>query len=118
MKAAESLLPYGAFIVLAGGMVSSLAGLNATTFSSARVSFAMARHYNLPHRLSAIHPKKKTPHIAIAISGVIMAMVAYALPLDQIAVAAGVIFLLLFTQVNISVITIRKMHGHKLDYGF
>jgi basic amino acid/polyamine antiporter, APA family len=118
MKAAESLLPYGAFIVLAGGIVSSLAGLNATTFSSARVAFAMGRHYNLPHILSSIHSKNKTPHIAIAISGVIMAVMAFSLPLDQIAVAAGVIFLLLFTQVNISVITIRKMHGNRLDYGF
>jgi basic amino acid/polyamine antiporter, APA family len=118
MKAAESLLPYGAFIVLAGGIVSSLAGLNATTFSSARVAFAMGRHYNLPHILSSIHSKNKTPHIAIAISGVIMAIMAFSLPLDQIAVAAGVIFLLLFTQVNISVITIRKMHGNKLNYGF
>jgi basic amino acid/polyamine antiporter, APA family len=118
MKAAELLLPYGAFIVLAGGIVSSLAGLNATTFSSARVSFAMGRHYNLPHILSSIHSKNKTPHVAIAISGIIMAVMAYALPLDQIAVAAGVIFLLLFTQVNISVITIRKMHGDKLHYGF
>src|SRR5215212_6138690 len=118
MKAAESLLPFGAFIVLAGGIVSSLAGLNATTFSSARVAFAMGRHYNLPHILSSIHSKNKTPHIAIAISGAIMAVMAFSLPLDQIAVAAGVIFLLLFTQVNISVITIRKMHGNRLDYGF
>jgi basic amino acid/polyamine antiporter, APA family len=118
MKAAELLLPFGAFIVLAGGIVSSLAGLNATTFSSARVAFAMGRHYNLPHILSSIHSKNKTPHVAIAISGVIMAVMAYALPLDQIAVAAGVIFLLLFTQVNISVITIRKIHGNRLNYGF
>jgi APA family basic amino acid/polyamine antiporter len=118
MKAAELLLPFGAFIVLAGGIVSSLAGLNATTFSSARVAFAMGRHYNLPHILSSIHSKNKTPHVAIAISGVIMAVMAYALPLDQIAVAAGVIFLLLFTQVNIAVITIRKIHGNRLDYGF
>jgi len=118
MKAAETFLPYGAFIVLAGGIVSSLAGLNATTFSSARVAFAMGRHYNLPHILSSIHPKNKTPYISIAISGIIMAIMAFSLPLDQIAVAAGVIFLLLFTQVNIAVITIRKMHGHKLNYGF
>jgi amino acid transporter/nucleotide-binding universal stress UspA family protein len=118
MKAAELLLPFGVFIVLAGGIVSSLAGLNATTFSSARVAFAMGRHYNLPHILSSIHSKNKTPHVAIAISGVIMAVMAYALPLDQIAVAAGVIFLLLFTQVNIAVITIRKIHGNRLDYGF
>jgi amino acid transporter len=118
MKAAEMFLPYGTLIVLAGGMVSTLAALNATTFSSARVSFAMGRHYNLPHKLSSIHPINKTPHVAIMISGIIMAFVAYTLPLTDIAVAAGVIFLLLFTQVNIAVITIRRIYGDKLSYGF
>jgi amino acid transporter len=118
MKAAEMFLPYGVFIVLGGGMVSTLAALNATTFSSARVAFAMGRNYNLPHRLSMIHPKNRTPHVAIVISGIIMAFVAYALPLADIAVAAGVIFLLLFTQVNIAVITIRRIYGDKLSYGF
>src|ERR671911_2333134 len=118
MKAAEIFLPYGALIVLGGGMVSTLAALNATTFSSARVAFAMGRHYNLPHKLSSIHPINRTPHIAIAISGIIMSFMAYALPLADIAVAAGVIFLLLFTQVNIAVITIRRIYGNKLSYGF
>ena len=117
-KAAELFLPYGFFIILAGGIVSSLAALNATTYSSARVAFAMSRHYNLPYQLSEIHHKFKTPYVATIISGILMAVVAYALPLDQIALAAGVIFLLLFTQVNISVITIRNMYGDKLHYGF
>ena len=118
MKAAKLFLPYGSLVILAGGIVSSLAALNATTYSSSRVAFAMGRHYNLPNQLSKIHYKFKTPYIATLISGIIMAITAYALPLDQIALAAGVIFLLLFTQVNISVITIRKMYGDKLDYGF
>src|ERR687889_1067585 len=118
MKAAEMFLPYGALIVLGGGMVSTLAALNATTFSSARVAFAMGRHYNLPHKLSSIHPVNRTPHIAIVISGIIMAFMAYVLPLADIAVAAGVIFLLLFTQVNIAAITIRRIYGNKLSYGF
>src|SRR5919112_874040 len=118
VKAAEIFLPYGALIVLGGGMVSTLAALNATTFSSARVAFAMGRHYNLPHKLSSIHPVNRTPHIAIIISGIIMAFMAYVLPLADIAVAAGVIFLLLFTQVNIAAITIRRIYGNKLSYGF
>ena len=118
MKAAEMFMPYGGLLVLGGGMVSTLAALNATTFSSARVAFAMGRHYNLPHKLSSIHPINRTPHIAIAISGIIMGFMAYALPLADIAVAAGVIFLLLFTQVNIAAITIRRIYGNKLSYGF
>ena len=47
-----------------------------------------------------------------------MAVMAYALPLAQIAIAAGVIFLLLFVQVNIAVITIRRIYGDKLKYGY
>ena len=118
MKAGELLVPYGAFIVLGGGLISTLAALNATTFSSARVAFAMGRNYNMPYQLSAIHKKNKTPYVAILISGIIMAIMAYGLPLGQIAVAAGVIFLLLFTQVNMAVITIRRIYGDKLEYGF
>src|SRR5215217_342576 len=117
-KAAELFLPYGFFIILAGGIVSSLAALNATTYSSARVAFAMGRHYNLPYQLSKIHHKFKTPYLATIISAIIMAVMAYALPLAQIALAAGVIFLLLFTQVNIAVITIRRIQGDRLQYGF
>ncbi len=116
--AAELIIPYGAFIVLGGGMISTLAALNATTFSSARVAFAMGRHYNLPHRFSAIHHRNKTPYIAILLSGLIMAVMASGLPLDQIAIAAGVIFLLLFTQVNLAAINIRRIYGDKLNYGF
>ena len=117
-KAAELFMPYGAFVVLVGGLVSTLAALNATTFSSARVAFAMGRHYNLPHKLSEIHPKFKTPSMAVLISAMIMAVMAYALPLGAIAQASAVIFLLLFTQVNAAVIKIRRMYGNTLDYGF
>jgi basic amino acid/polyamine antiporter, APA family len=116
--AAELIIPYGAFIVLGGGMISTLAALNATTFSSARVAFAMGRHYNLPHKFSAIHHRNKTPYIAILLSGLIMAVMATGLPLDRIAIAAGVIFLLLFTQVNLAAINIRRIYGDKLEYGF
>ncbi len=117
-KAAELFMPYGGFIVVIGGLISTLAALNATTFSSARVAFAMGRHYNLPHKLGEIHPKFKTPSISVILSSIIMAVMAYALPLELIAQASAVIFLLLFTQVNVAVITIRRMYGDKLDYGF
>jgi amino acid transporter len=118
MKAVDQFLPYGALLVLGGGMVSTLAALNATTFSSARVAYAMGRYYNLPHSLSSIHSLNRTPHVAIAVSAVIMAIMAYTLPLTDIAVAAAVIFLLLFTQVNVAAITIRRIYGDKLTYGF
>lgn len=73
---------------------------------------------HLRHQLRSFHFKYRTPYVAIIISGTIVAVMAYALPPDQIAVVAGVIFLLLFTQVNISVINIKGVYGDKLNYGF
>src|SRR5437660_9456513 len=104
--------------VLVGGLVSTVAALSATTFSSSRVSFAMGRQYNLPYIFSSIHSKYHTPHFAIIASGFIMLIMSSWLPVTQLAIAAGVLFLFLFTQVNWAGIQIRRLYGHKLDYGF
>ena len=117
-QAANFLLPYGTILVLVGGLVSTVAALSATTFSSSRVSFAMGRQYNLPYIFSSVHSRYHTPHFAILASGVIMLVMAVWLPIEQLALAAGVMFLFLFTQVNWAGITIRRLYGHKLDYGF
>ncbi len=117
-KAAQFLLPFGTIIAFAGGMVSTVAGLSATTFSSSRVSFAMGRQYNLPYIFSSVHTRYHTPHFAIIVSGFIMLVMAVWLPIEQLAIAAGVMFLFLFTQVNWAGIQIRRLYGHKLDYGF
>src|SRR5207245_10120486 len=98
-------------------MVSTVAGLSATTFSSSRVSFAMGRQYNLPYIFSSVHAKYHTPHFAIIASGFIMLVMAVWLPIEQLAIAAGVMFLFLFTQVNWAGIQIRRLYGKKLDYG-
>ncbi len=118
VEGAKFLLPFGALLVLVGGMVSTLSALNATTFSSSRVAFAMGRQYNLPSIFSSIHGQFRTPYFAIIASGFIMLIVAASLPLEQIALAASVMFLFLFTQVNVAAITIRRIYGKKLDYGF
>ncbi|MGI0069444.1 MAG: APC family permease, partial [Nitrosopumilaceae archaeon] len=117
-QAAQHLMPYGTIIVFAGGLISSVAALSATTFSSSRVSFAMGRQYNLPYIFSSVHSKYHTPHFAIIVSGFIMLIMATWLPLEQIALVAGVMFLFLFTQVNWAGINIRRLYGDKLDYGF
>jgi basic amino acid/polyamine antiporter, APA family len=117
-QAAQHLVPYGTIVVFAGGMISSVAALSATTFSSSRVSYAMGRQYNLPYIFSSIHAKYHTPHFAIIASGFIMLIMATWLPLEQIAIVAGVMFLFLFTQVNWAGINIRRLYGDKLDYGF
>ena len=118
IEAAERFMPFGALIVLAGGMVSTLSALNATTFAASRVSFAMGTQYNLPHIFSRIHSKYRTPFVATIISGIIMMILALSLDLTAIALAASIMFLFLFTQVNLASITIRRLYEKTVDYGF
>lgn len=118
VEAAKQFMPFGTILLLIGGLMSTMSALNATTYSSTRVFFAMSRDHNLPHSFRKVSQKTKVPHIALLFSGLLIIFVAVALPIEDIAAAADVMFLLLFLQVNIAVIVIRKKWGDKLDYGY
>ncbi len=117
-EAARQFMPLGTVLLLAGGLLSTMSALNATTFSSTRVSFAMGRDRNLPDLFAKIHKRTRTPHMALLSSGALIIIMAVMIPIEDVAAAADVMFLLLFLQVNIAVITIRKKYGDKLDYGY
>ena len=119
IEAAEYYLPFGALIVLAGGFVSTLAALNATTFAASRVSFAMGRNHDLPPMFNKLHKKYRTPYVSTICSGIVMMVLAMSFDLTMIALAASVMFLFLFVQVNAACITIRRLAKEKkLVYGF
>ncbi len=107
---AQAIMPYGALIMILGGLASTTSALNATVYSSSRVSFAMGRGGDLPKIFSIIHPKNRTPHIAIAISGALIIFMALALPVEDVASGASLTFLVLFLLTNFSLIRLRKTH--------
>lgn len=117
-RAAAQFIPYGAVLILVGGVLSTMSALNATTFSSTRVSFAMGRDKNLPDIFAEIHPEKRTPHLALFWTACLIVFMVAFVPLTTVAAAADIMFLLLFLQVNVAVITIRKKYGDKLAYGY
>jgi amino acid transporter/nucleotide-binding universal stress UspA family protein len=110
VTAAEQFVAGGAFVILLGGLLSTLSALNATIYSSSRVAFAMARDASLPRIVASVHAKRVTPHIAILLSTLIVITMSVALPIEEVAAAASVMFLLLFGGVNIAVIRLRKSH--------
>jgi nucleotide-binding universal stress UspA family protein len=119
VEVARQTFPWGigALVLLISGLVSTMSALNATTYSSSRVSFAMGRDHNLPGFFARIHPRRLTPHWAVICSGALMLLIAWLLPIEEVAAAADVMFLLLFFQVNVAVMTLRhKMPD--LDRGF
>ncbi|GAB4532656.1 MAG: amino acid transporter [Anaerolineales bacterium] len=107
---ARAIMPYGALVMILGGLASTTSALNATVYSSSRVSFAMGRGGDLPALFSAIHPQKRTPHVAIYISGALIIFMALALPVEDVASGASLTFLVLFLLTNFSLIRLRKTH--------
>jgi amino acid transporter/nucleotide-binding universal stress UspA family protein len=110
VSAAEQFVAGGAFVVLFGGLLSTLSALNATIYSSSRVAFAMARDASLPKAVAKVHAVRSTPHIAILFSTVLIVGMAVVLPIEDVAAAASVMFLLLFGGVNVAVIRLRRSH--------
>ncbi|HSR33509.1 MAG TPA: amino acid permease [Anaerolineae bacterium] len=119
IEVAQQVFPWaiGGLILLFSGLVSTMSALNATTYSSSRVSFAMGRDHNLPALFARVHARRHTPHWAVLFSGGLMILMAWSLPIEDVAAAADIMFLLLFLQVNVAVMTLRhKMPD--LERGF
>ena len=109
VKAAESFMPFfGVPLIIFGGLLSTLSALNATILASSRVAFSMGRDKMLPVSLAAIHEIRRTPHVAIAVTGAIMVVMAILFPIHIIGSAASVMFLLTFALVNLSLISLRR----------
>ena len=108
VNVARTFFPGGGIMILIGGLFSTMSALNATIYSSSRVSFAMGRERNLPSWLGKVHPERKTPHWAILVSGVLSAVMAVTFKIEVVASAANIMFLLLFIQVQATLISLRK----------
>ncbi|MCU0783950.1 MAG: amino acid permease [Verrucomicrobia bacterium] len=108
VNVARTFFRGGDVLILIGGLFSTMSALNATIYSSSRVSFAMGRDRNLPAWFGKIHARRKTPHWSILASGVLSAVMAVTLPIEAVASAANIMFLLLFIQVQATLIALRK----------
>lgn len=118
VRAAEQFMGHwGGILILISGLASTMSALNATIYSSSRVSFAMGRDNNLPAVFGHIHPRMHTPHWATALSALLVIAMAFSLPIDEVAKAADVMFLFMFAQVNITLMTLRRRRPD-LDRGF
>ncbi len=117
VEVSQTFFVGGGVLLLVGGLISTMSALNATIYSSSRVAFAMGRDRNFPSFFSKVHKKKFTPHWAILVSLIIIVMMAVSLPIEDVASAADIMFLLLFLQVNLAMIRLRKRRPD-LDRGY
>ncbi len=106
IRVANQIMPLGSYVIIAGGLVSTVSAMNATIYSSSRIAFALGRTGYLPRKFSEISEKHRTPHIATFFSFIIISAMALA-PIEAVASAADVMFLILFVLVNAILVILR-----------
>jgi len=108
IRAAGQFMPYGVPLLLVAGLAATMSALNATLYASSRIAYSMGRDRLLPHRLSEIHSQTRSPHLAIALSALLIAAMALTLPIQSVAAASSVMFILLFSMANVAAIAMRR----------
>ena len=108
VRAAENFMPtFGVALIVLGGLFSTMSALNASVLASSRVGFSMGRKRMLPAALGIIHPRRRTPHMAVLVTGLIIVAIAVGLPLEVVGSGASLMFLLSFALTNVAMILIR-----------
>jgi APA family basic amino acid/polyamine antiporter len=64
--------PLGALMITLGAAVSMLGTLNGSMITISRLPYAMAAAGQLPRALAAVHPRYRTPHVAVLLSGLLV----------------------------------------------
>jgi amino acid transporter len=94
--AAVALGPWGRTMILVGAAVSMFGYVGGMTLAVPRALFALGRDGFLPRGVAAVHPRWHTPHVAIAVQGAIVCVLALSSGFEKLAILANVSTLLLY----------------------
>jgi len=98
---------FGALAVTFAALMATASSANASVLASSRISFAMGRDKILPDLFNDIHEKFYTPSKAIILTGGITIALVLAADVETLSSSAGVLTLVNYALVNISLIVMR-----------
>ena len=109
-EAAESMIGSAGFtIIVVAAMLATSSAINATLFSSARITFALANEREMPKELGQLVKEQPLPALAfVCISGTLLANFV---AIDVIAAMGSGGFLLTFAAVNVASIRLSSTIG-------
>jgi amino acid transporter len=109
VKVAAPWVPAGAFTFIAMFAVTNTGLLN--YIMGSRLAYGMAQQGLLPRFLGAVHPRTRTPWVAIAMLGSIVLTLALPGSLKTLASASSLMLLTAFSVVNAALIVLRLRKG-------
>jgi amino acid transporter len=110
--AGVALGPWGRTLILAGSSLAMFGNVSAMTLAVPRMLFAFARDGFLPRALANVHPRFRTPHRAIAIQTLLVAILAVTGSFERlITVAVGGV-LLVYAACCLAAVELRRRNVH------
>ena len=102
---------WGGKMLLAGVVISIYGAISGDMLGAPRVIFASSLDDNLPKFLSKVHPKYKTPHVAVIFFAVVVCAFALSGTFRYLAVFATGSLLLIDLGVSLAVLRLRQRDG-------
>ncbi len=117
-EVASRMLTGGWLLPALAVVLACALALNATVASAARSAYALGRDRMLPAALTRLSRRGGTPIGALLATAAIVVPATLLVPLTDLAAGASLMFLLVFSAVNLAAIRARYERGHELHYGF
>ena len=102
---------WGGQLLLVAGVISIFSTVSGEILNAPRVVFASARDGNLPKMLGRVHPKYKTPHVAILFMSALIGALTILGSFKALAIVASGSILLIYLAVSLAVIRLRQRDG-------
>jgi len=99
---------WGRWAAVTATIMASLSAFAVTLGASARVLFALGRDGHFPRRFAKLHPRFRTPHVALALCGAMVALLAATGMVKFVASMASFGFLLGLGFVNLAVVALAR----------
>jgi amino acid transporter len=106
--AAVAMGPAGRQLILVGSVVSMFGYVSGMTLAVPRMLFAFGRDGFLPAPLAAVHPRWRTPHVAIAVQTALVSLFALFGNFEVLALAANATILLMYAACCLAAVELRR----------
>jgi APA family basic amino acid/polyamine antiporter len=106
--AAVAMGPAGRWLILIGSVISMFGYVSGMTLAVPRMLFAFGRDGFLPASLAAVHPRWRTPHVAIGVQTAIVILLGLFGIFEVLAVAANATMLLVYAACCVAAVELRR----------
>jgi APA family basic amino acid/polyamine antiporter len=100
--------PWGRNLILVGSSLSMFGYVSGMTLSVPRMLFAFARDGFLPSSVASVHPRFRTPHVAIVLQAAIAALLALTGSFEPLAILANGSVLVVYAGCCLAALELRR----------